>query len=329
LELERVEFSKITERKPNKCVVQFPDNPAHVYYSGQVICGVVELTLNEVKKNFDFFVKILGKAYVCWVDRGYQSYQEYSNQEVVFEKRVEVIHESNDTIRLTPGFYKYTFQCPLPEKLPSSLEYKCGYIRYKATAVLDSIEFEKPFTVIGVSELSPYMREPVTAENHKVFYLTCCLFCLPSGSLETVAEIPRCGYLPRETIDLHLEINNRSSQRVEELTVQLIQENQYLAQTNSSITKKEKIVLKQEYVPGCEAGTHEEIDVNIFVPTVPPNQDGCCKIIRFKYFIRILVSVPCCHSDPELRLPIHIGSSSMHEYPHLPAWINPLANDFR
>lgn len=47
------------------------------------------------------------------------------------------------------------------------------------------------------------------------------------------------------------------------------------------------------------------------------------------FVLKILVSVPWCHADPELLLPITIGSNAMEDLPSIPPWINPLANDFK
>lgn len=180
--MEKIEFTKIigeiTERKINKCAIEFENNPAKVYYSGQLICGIVHLTLNEKKKVHDVSVKVFGKAYVCWPESNDQTAH---GKEIFFDKRIELNHESNgnklfingnsgksnirfftDTIQLMPGSYKYTFEYKLPDSLPSSLEYKYGYIRYRVCVVIENLwsneEFDKPFTVIGVSNLTPYMR---------------------------------------------------------------------------------------------------------------------------------------------------------------------------
>lgn len=62
---------------------------------------------------------------------------------------------------------------------------------------------------------------------------------------------------------------------------------QYFTHAKSSTKTSDKIVLKQEYLRGCEAGGEKDIDVNILVPTVPPSQDTICNIIKIKYFIRV------------------------------------------
>lgn len=69
------------------------------------------------------------------------------------------------TIEIQPGIYTYTFQCNLPDNLPTSLESQNGYIRYSVLVKLDrplmiDTEFLQPFTVIKKVNLndSPALR---------------------------------------------------------------------------------------------------------------------------------------------------------------------------
>lgn len=60
---------------------------------------------------------------------------------------------TGEPITLKPDVYKYSFTCPLPEDLPTSLEGTFGSIRYAAIVTInvpiwpDKI-FEKGFTVV-------------------------------------------------------------------------------------------------------------------------------------------------------------------------------------
>lgn len=48
------------------------------------------------------------------------------------------------------------------------------------------------------------------------------LSCTTSEPLEIGGRIPRGGYAPGEVIDVILNVNNKSVQRVSEFTVQLV-----------------------------------------------------------------------------------------------------------
>lgn len=79
-------------------------------------------------------------------------------------------------------------------------------------------------------------QEPVTTQIYKTFNLFGFLCCFPSDPLGTVAHIPCCGYIPRQTIDLHLHVNNKSNQPVVEITIQLIQVSIRLLQAQPRIS---------------------------------------------------------------------------------------------
>lgn len=66
-------------------------------------------------------------------------------------------------------------------------------------------------------------QEPVISRSRKGFSQICFLGCVTSEPLEIVAQILKNGYIPRENIDLHMEVRNKSNQPVLEFTIQLIQ----------------------------------------------------------------------------------------------------------
>ncbi len=83
--------NEITERKINKCAIEFDENPSKIYYSGQVINGTIKLTLGEKKKVRGVFAQIICVAYVRFIEMNGQTNTEYTGREIVFEKRVELI----------------------------------------------------------------------------------------------------------------------------------------------------------------------------------------------------------------------------------------------
>lgn len=81
----------------------------------------------------------------------------------------------------------------------------------------------KSFLRISCQKLFNFEKqEPITAKNSKTFNLFCHGGCFPSEPLETFAQISCVGYLPHQTIDLHMHVNNKSSQPVTEFTVMLL-----------------------------------------------------------------------------------------------------------
>lgn len=99
--LDQIQFEKIeckttyqddiTERKINKCVIEFDNNPAKVYYSGQLVCGTVQLSLNEKKDVRGVVLKIVGKAYVRWTEGYGQHRTTYKGKELFLDKQIYLI----------------------------------------------------------------------------------------------------------------------------------------------------------------------------------------------------------------------------------------------
>lgn len=66
-----------------------------------------------------------------------------------------------DEIELRPGTYSYTFECQLPEELPTSVEGERGHIQYNARVVMDrplfrDKEFDTVFTVVKPLNLNNF-----------------------------------------------------------------------------------------------------------------------------------------------------------------------------
>lgn len=79
----------------NKCAIEFENNSAGVFYSGQSICGIVHLRIDERKKVRSVFVKIFGKSYVRWTESNNRNDKPYFGNENIFDERINLIAESN------------------------------------------------------------------------------------------------------------------------------------------------------------------------------------------------------------------------------------------
>lgn len=99
IQFEKVECKKIigeaTDSKINKCAIEFENNPDKVYYSGQLICGNVQLSLNEKKDVRGVFLKIVGRAYVRWTEGYGQHRTTYKGKEPFLDKQIYLIGGSD------------------------------------------------------------------------------------------------------------------------------------------------------------------------------------------------------------------------------------------
>lgn len=64
-------------------------------------------------------------------------------------------------------------------------------------------------------------------EKHKTFYPCCFLCCCPSDPMHVTARIPVSGYTPGQTIDVEIDVNNRSDENGE-FSVQLLKVNAFV-----------------------------------------------------------------------------------------------------
>ncbi|XP_031621629.1 uncharacterized protein LOC116339736 [Contarinia nasturtii] len=297
------------------CKIEFVDNPRKVVYAGQVLRGTVKLILTKVKKLRSLYIRIHGRAYVHWVDGTNDSrkVRVFTGNEDYFSERKSFVGGYSGEIRLGPGTYNYTFQCSLPHNLPTSLESEYGYIRYTARVVLDNPQwpdktFSEPFTVIRALDLNdfPALRRPVVVKKTDTFYVCCLLCCWSSDPMKIVAYTPVGGYTPGQFINLRMSINNQSSQKINGFTIHLIKKITYFIHAESARQKNLIFFLTKNQVN--YENRDENIRVNIKVPAIPPTDFSTSNIIKFKYWIRVIVSVPCCHSDPVFELPVTIGT---------------------
>lgn len=63
---------------------------------------------------------------------------------------------------------------------------------------------------------------PLVKEERKTFFVCCLLCCCETSPVFIKARIPVTGYTPGQTIEVALEINNKSDQRFQNFQVQII-----------------------------------------------------------------------------------------------------------
>lgn len=59
------------------------------------------------------------------------------------------------------------------------------------------------------------MQMPVVQEKFKTFHPCCLFFCCRSAPLRIVARIPLGGYAPGQTINVDIEVDNKSAKEAD------------------------------------------------------------------------------------------------------------------
>lgn len=67
-----------------------------------------------------------------------------------------------------------------------------------------------------------FLQYPLVKEERKTFFICCLLCCCETDPLFINARIPVGGYTPGQTIELLLEINNKSDQTFQNFEIQII-----------------------------------------------------------------------------------------------------------
>lgn len=88
---------------------------------------------------------------------------------------------------------------------------------------------------------------------------------------------------------------------------------------NSTKYKEDFIVIEKNLTAGCSQRSELDLHVDMIVPSVPPTDCITSNVCKVAYSIRVVGLVSGCHSNPELIIPIVIGT-----VPHHPSTLLPM-----
>lgn len=196
--------------------------------------------------------------------------------------------------------------------MPSSFEGHHGHIRYNVEAVLDipwgfDKDFTLPFTVLKQEYLNqwPDLKLPIQLEMIKSL---CCFPC-QSKPLYLQVSIPYSGFTPGQIIPMTVEMRNKSNimiNRVKFIIKRLIEN------ISDSPYEKSRFESDKMYEVYGEGVSEEETATriqNIEIPMILCNSnEHCSRVIKLTYELVVTFETEGCHIDPELTIPIRIGS---------------------
>lgn len=218
---------------------------------------------------------------------------------------------SSTPIEMPKGITTYSFACMLPMQLPSSVEGKYGHVRYSCKAVLDrpwktDKEFRLSFSVIKTEDLNltPSLYIPFKSKILRHFY--CC--CFKSKPFHMSVSIPFSGFVPGQTIEVTLSLNNQSNVDIEGTKVSLERNTQYISQTPRKKIRFECLPVRDVFGAGVSACGSAEIRISLVVPPLPPTNEKYCRVITTAYQLKVLAKVTGAHKSPHINIPITIGT---------------------
>lgn len=230
--------------------------------------------------------------------------------------------QSGKTLELPAGVTTYSFACVLPESLPSSFEGKYGQIRYNVKTVVDrpwkaDKEFRLSFTVIKSEDLNliPTLAIPSKSEILRHFYYC----CFKSKPFFMSVMTPYGGYVPGQTINITIFMNNQSSTDVEGTKVSLERITQYISQSPHKKIRSETLTVSEAYGSGMSKSGSGEVSLSLIVPPLAPTNLNFCKVLTTCYQLRIIAKVSGAHRNPHINIPIRIGTIPLRQsLPHAP-----------
>ncbi|CAG9797191.1 unnamed protein product [Chironomus riparius] len=296
-----------------------------IYYPGQVVKGTVELFLESTKSFRGFYVTVFGQARAHWTEtrtsttgtgknrRTTHHTVHFEGKEIYLNSKTYLFGQnSGPSFDVQPGSHKYNFACQLPDQLPYTFDGVHGEIKYYVEAVLDipwrfDKEVKTPITIVRHDDLNLYqeLRIAQKVEEVKTF---CCLFC-QSEPLLIQATIPYSGFAKGQHVPIKIDYSNKSDVDVLMTRIKLKRMISYTSTTPHEKTRSDTEKMVELSTRGAKAGESLSLEQTLDIPHVMMTSNGrFCRTIRIEYYIEIEAQVDGCHSNPELRLPITIGS---------------------
>lgn len=137
------------------------------------------------------------------------------------------------------------------------------------------------------------------------------------------ASIPFSGFVPGQTIEVTIKINNQSNVDVEGTKIALERMTQYICQTPRKKTKFESLSVKEVFGAGVRANGASEITLALLVPPLAPTNLNYCRVLTTCYQLKIVAKVTGAHKSPHISIPITLGTIPIRpQAPHYDAIMN-------
>jgi len=296
--------------------------PRYKYFGGEVINGVVELTVKSELKSRGIRMVFAAFEYTYWKTGSGKHKHTHTEKRIFLTHRFDFAGTprhlrhtpEGQTDVVNPGVYHWPFSVLLPLNIPPSIELPQGAIRYHFTAYVDiPMAFDlKHVAAVNVGgelfsrEIYTLPAPPLTLEDHKTF-----LFA--SGKMSMTATIPKTNLFAGEVIPIKLHVQNDSTKNVDAIKVQLVAHIKYYAHrsTESSIQRPDawKVTIPHQ-IPEKQTVDFEIPFTlpHIFPSINKPYTQGVAwevKLLFLEYKLIVRLDVPWA-SDAEVAFPIHV-----------------------
>lgn len=221
--------------------------------------------------------------------------------------------KNSDCDIITSGKHIVKFEYRLPSTLPYSAEGKHGHVKYSLKANLDipwafDLQDEKSFTIIREDKVENLIEcnLPIEMEEVKTF----CCWCCKSGPVTLTVRLTKSGFSTSEKILVNVQINNQSSKRVENSTLELKRIHKYFCHDPIKKLKEHKETLVDIIAKGAEIGENVNFDVEIELPeSLTVSNQSICKVYQICYELKVNANTEGLSVSPEVIVPLFIGKN--------------------
>lgn len=231
---------------------------------------------------------------------------------------------SGSLIDFPAGVHHYSFSCLLPDLLPSTIALPNGSIEYKVKVMVDKEQLqhetlvEQPFNVTTVLDLNRDSALLMAVQCEEVKSFCFCSFPFKPHKAIVAVTIPQGGYVPHETICVHLTLDNQSKAKFLYTSFSMQQIVSFRATSPKIKFRKQKATVVEDTVRFPEATEHKQttmtgrLTIPICAPTclVSPN-------ISTVYLIKVMVRISGYRRRITMRIPLKIGTVPINVLPSI------------
>lgn len=264
------------------------------------------------------------KAYDGRRRRRYRNVEYTGHEEYLADSRVVLFGDlGGNLIEFPAGVHHYTFSCLLPDMLPSSISLPNGKIEYKVKVMVDKHLvhenlIETPFFMTTVLDLNRDSTMLMAVQCEEVRSFCFCSF-KPHKAIVAVT-IPQGGYIPHETIAVHLTLDNQSKAKFLYTVFTLQQIISFRATAPKIKFRKQKATVVEDTVRFPEATEHRQTTMTgrLTVPICAPT----CLVsanISTTYLMKVMVQISGYRRRVTMRIPLKIGTVAISNSGAIPA----------
>ncbi|CAK8681138.1 unnamed protein product [Clavelina lepadiformis] len=287
-----------------KIDVHFSGREKPIYKPGEKVEGEVTVDNAEKIKSKGIIIRFRGKSHNRWYDYGRRMY--FEKKEFYADNTVTVWPEAGKSDQsLDVGHHRFSFSFLLPENAPCTFEGVVGWVRYGIYVTID-VPFRKDiktlacFHVLPKADLNQDERAKIPPKKEVETEVG----LLSPKPVKILALCNKGGYVPGETIDITLDIDNKSNDNLSMAKVWLEQKSKFTGTFNHKFVKKSNIAKLKEK-PTIASHSQGRWKAKISVPSIPPSDLPGCSIIDLKFRLQFEVKIG---KRISFKLPIIIGT---------------------